>query len=367
MKNFATFLLLLTCMVGTSQDKIYLHTATVANSWDYVTYLDHPDLNGNPDAVFMFNHCWGPSGFYNNKAQGIFYTGAEWAIFNEDLTNMQEGASFNIYIPNNPDAIFNHYAFPGNQGSFSNTTVIDHPDFNGENPGPFAVANSIINIGGTYSDKPFSFYYDNALDKRGIYINDMSAMQEGFQYRIMNFNDTEGAAAYRHEVITGVNVSENYTYLDNPNLNGKPDARFVFSQYWGVNGPSSQVEINSQLGAWYSSGEGVWTIYLEDDTLDMPEGAVFDIIIIPDGPLNITDSQAATVTLYPNPAKEAINISANSSIEKVTIFNMLGQEIGKLEGGENSIQMDISHLKPGIYFAKVNSDGSMQTLRFVKQ
>lgn len=367
MKNFATFFLLLTCMVCISQDKIFVHTATAANSLNYSTYIDHPDLNGNPDAVFMFNHVWGSGGFYNNKAQGIFYTGSEWAIFNEDLTDMQEGASFTIYIPNNPNAVFDHYAFSGNQGSFSNTTVIDHPDFNGQNPGPFAVANSLMFIGGTYSPRPFSFYYDTALDKRGIYINDGSAMEVGFQYRIMNFNETEGAAAYRHEVIAGVNVSENYTYLNNPNLNGKPNARFVFSQYWGVNGASSQVEINSQLGAWYSSGEGVWTIFLEDDSLDMPSGAVFDIIIIPDGPLNVAESQLATVTLYPNPANESINISAKSTIEKVILFNLLGQEIGKLEGGEKSIQINISYLKPGVYFAKINADSSEQTLRFVKQ
>ncbi|HET8803734.1 MAG TPA: T9SS type A sorting domain-containing protein, partial [Aequorivita sp.] len=362
-----TILLLLAFNLGTSQDKIFIHTATVANSWDYVTYINHPDLNGSPEAVFMFNHCWGPSGFYNNKAQGIFYTGGEWAIFNEDLTNMQEGASFNIYIPNNPDAIFSHYAFPGNQGSFSNTTVIDHPDFNEEDPGPFAVANSIMDIGGTYSPKPFSFYYDTALNKRGIYINDESAMQEGFQYRIMNFNETEGATAYRHEVITGVNVFENYTYLDSPDLNGKPNAQFVFSQYWGVNGPSSEVEINTQMGAWYSSGEGLWSIYLEDDSMDMPNGAIFDIIIIPEDPLNITESQIATVTLFPNPTKEAITISANSNIEKVTIFNLLGQELSKIRGGKNRIEMNISHLKPGVYFAKVNAEGSQQILRFVKE
>ena len=53
MGNFASILLLLVSMAGTSKDQIYFNTATAANSLKYSIYIDQPLLYGHFNAVFI--------------------------------------------------------------------------------------------------------------------------------------------------------------------------------------------------------------------------------------------------------------------------------------------------------------------------
>ena len=40
----------------------------------------------------------GGSGTYNNHPVGVFYIGARWAIFNQDLASMLNNAAFNVLV-----------------------------------------------------------------------------------------------------------------------------------------------------------------------------------------------------------------------------------------------------------------------------
>ena len=80
----------------------FKHVATAGNIAGNYTTIDHPLLNGNPDAIFNFSHNWGISGASSNviidKATGVWYTGSNWAIYTEDLSAMPENAEFDLYI-----------------------------------------------------------------------------------------------------------------------------------------------------------------------------------------------------------------------------------------------------------------------------
>jgi hypothetical protein len=41
-------------------------------------------------------HRW--TGTYPNHATGVYYTGTQWAIFNEDLAAMPLGVPFNVLV-----------------------------------------------------------------------------------------------------------------------------------------------------------------------------------------------------------------------------------------------------------------------------
>ena len=62
------------------------------------------------------------------------------------------------------------------------------------------------------------------------------------------------------------------------------------------------------------------------------------------------------VILYPNPSinKITINISDNSLIKGVKIYNLLGEEI--LNYNQNINEIDVSNLKVGIYLVNVFTD-----------
>jgi hypothetical protein len=81
-----------------------LHTADGNNTSNHFTYLNHPDINNNPDAVIFITQVWNPggtqTGVYNNHNVGVQYNdnNGKWRIMNEDLANMPLGASFNVMI-----------------------------------------------------------------------------------------------------------------------------------------------------------------------------------------------------------------------------------------------------------------------------
>jgi hypothetical protein len=46
--------------------------------------------------VVLVTHRW--TGTYLNHATGVYYTGTQWAIFNEDLAAMPLGVPFNVLV-----------------------------------------------------------------------------------------------------------------------------------------------------------------------------------------------------------------------------------------------------------------------------
>ena len=82
--------------------------------------------------------------------------------------------------------------------------------------------------------------------------------------------------AYIHRA-TPENTSENSTYLDNPRLNGNPDAVITVTQNW--NPDSGNGVYNDHLiGVWYDPDAGQWAIFNQDRAA-MPEGAAFNVSV----------------------------------------------------------------------------------------
>ena len=65
-------------------------------------------------------------------------------------------------------------------------------------------------------------------------------------------------------------------------------------------------------------------------------------------------------------SKELLIESSIFELEKVRLFNLLGQEVltSPLKG--NREQIDIQTLNPGIYIAQIVSDGRLASFKFSK-
>jgi uncharacterized repeat protein (TIGR01451 family) len=74
-------------------------------------------------------------------------------------------------------------------------------------------------------------------------------------------------------------------------------------------------------------------------------------------------------TLYPNPAKNILNIESKNSIQlkSAEIYNMLGQLVLAVTNMENVSSMDVSDLTSGNYFIKVSSDKGTSSAKFIKK
>ena len=86
--------------VGTSTPA-FIHRAVAANINAHTTTINHPHCNGDPNAILIVTQNWNPGGVggtYNSHPIGVYYTGAAWAIFNQDIVNMPVNATFNVLV-----------------------------------------------------------------------------------------------------------------------------------------------------------------------------------------------------------------------------------------------------------------------------
>jgi hypothetical protein len=89
---------------GMLLDAAIVHHATPENITDHWTYLDHPLINDNPDAVLLVTPNWNPHGeghaIHTPHPIGVWYhqDRDRWAIFNEDRAAMAAGAHFNVAV-----------------------------------------------------------------------------------------------------------------------------------------------------------------------------------------------------------------------------------------------------------------------------
>jgi len=177
MKTTITFLmvLLFSITIATAQDKIYVHTATVENTTNDITYINHPNLKGNLNAPIEYSHVWNPngeSGVYNDNNTTLYYSDAQqkWSIANEDFSDIVIGSHYNIYIAANPDLVTTHVSTAANQGMFGDyTSKINDPGLNNNNPGSYAVVSNYYNANNVANNETYNFYYDTASDQRGVY------------------------------------------------------------------------------------------------------------------------------------------------------------------------------------------------------
>jgi len=72
--------------------------------------------------------------------------------------------------------------------------------------------------------------------------------------------------------------------------------------------------------------------------------------------------------IYPNPANDVLNIEVKKQIEvtSISIYNTLGQLILVLPGAKEIKTVDISALKAGNYYIKINSDQGSSNAKFIK-
>ena len=77
------------------------------------------------------------------------------------------------------------------------------------------------------------------------------------------------------------------------------------------------------------------------------------------------EKNVASLFVYPNPVKSELRLKGISEHCQVTIYSLDGREIvSATEFEKNTI--DVSFLKPGIYFLQLKSDSNTKTLKFIK-
>jgi hypothetical protein len=77
--------------------------------------------------------------------------------------------------------------------------------------------------------------------------------------------------------------------------------------------------------------------------------------------------EVSKVKLYPNPTSNVLNIESLGTIQTISVYNVLGQEVINKALNSTSTSLDVSSLNSGIYVVKTVVDGVTSSTKFIKQ
>ena len=275
----------------------FVHVANIENISSAATYLEHPLLDGNPDAIALVTPNRTPSGVPGavpDSDVGLFYSTGEarWSIYNEDGSDMPEGAAFNVFVPANGSDAFVHTTTVGTVAN--NWSTLDHAASN-DDPNALVFVTHVYAAGaigeGDYHPESLGVWYTGA--ERWAIFNQTTtvAMPVGLDFHVFVAPDDENAFVHFAEAD---NVSDDSTFLDHPRANGDPDAILLVTQTWNPSGAALGIYNDRPVGVSYSAMEGRWGVF-DADGASVPLGAAFNVVVLPEPVTGL--GQAAALTL----------------------------------------------------------------------
>jgi hypothetical protein len=95
----------------------------------------------------------------------------------------------------------------------------------------------------------------------------------------------------------------------------------------------------------------------EDYTLDVKES------------LGVNDISSRSISYYPNPVKDILNLVSEKNVTNVSVYNIEGKLVRNFASlDESKVQLDLSTLITGTYVVKATTkDGKAKTFKVIKK
>jgi hypothetical protein len=104
------------------------------------------------------------------------------------------------------------------------------------------------------------------------------------------------------------------------------------------------------------AGQSAYFAFHHDAT-DMDVLWIDDIAVIEANNIGIADVAKNEFKMFPNPASNVLNIRSTVAINKITIVNVIGQDVLRTTPQTAQTSMDISNLENGVYFVTIEAAG----------
>lgn len=111
---------------------------------------------------------------------------------------------------------------------------------------------------------------------------------------------------------------------------------------------------------------GVYYIRVWSDGATARVAGTFDIVADVTLSTDTLDSETA-FNFYPNPVSDVFTLKAQNTIQNVSIFNVLGQEVLRTAPNVSESNIDLSPLQTGSYFVQVTINNVTKIVRVIKQ
>ena len=193
---------------------------------------------------------------------------------------------------------------------------------------------------------------------------DMSTWDSGYQFPEINVSvkDTWLATstyAIGDIVISGNTYCKNKTGINSTGLGTPANVPHTDTANWDiVNAAGAVADATPATNGAVIGG-----------ALDMTNSIYIDAIVFDNTAPNLgtNDVEFAnnTISLYPNPTQEVLNVNSADQIAKIEVYDLLGK---KVASNNNAKNVNVSALGKGVYVVKVaQENGSVVAKRFIKQ
>ncbi|MCL2683436.1 MAG: T9SS type A sorting domain-containing protein [Bacteroidales bacterium] len=139
---------------------------------------------------------------------------------------------------------------------------------------------------------------------------------------------------------------------------------------WAFEGgtPSSSTEQNPVV-VYHNSGNFDVTLTVSSDIIAKGEPNTITktnyINVIPENSILPNENSHASLTIYPNPAKNAIHIEAKSVIQEVEIMDINGKQVFYQKNNTNRVTINIGNSTPGVYLLKTKINDHYTTSKII--
>lgn len=110
-------------------------------------------------------------------------------------------------------------------------------------------------------------------------------------------------------------------------------------------------------------GQNIHIAFVHNNSVDVFLLKLDDISITAgsnDGVAEFNDN----VTIYPNPANNVLNVNAASNINKVEVFNMMGQSVAVIDANSTNVTINTTAFSNGMYMMKITTENGVTNQKF---
>ena len=224
------------------------------------------------------------------------------------------------------------------------TSVLEH-NTTGGNTGGALKFGSPDAQGATFTYTNASFDYKGATTARIFFdILQSSATLTGAALHFRH-SDPAGAAnpAFHGAIQGGINGSSWVTKEFDASLDGSTTTAELMLQF------------ETAMGA-VAGAEGVFLLDNVAVALLDANGAVLDVV----------DIDTTNFVVYPNPLRDVLYVKGTLSVDRVSIFDLMGRNVLKASPNKSDFNLDVSNLNKGVYMVDLKSAGKTTTIKVVK-
>lgn len=129
--------------------------------------------------------------------------------------------------------------------------------------------------------------------------------------------------------------------------------------------PGTWISLDIPLADWSAGSRNDLVQFIITSNL----GTVYydNLYLYKGSPLGTQKFETSSVKMYPNPVKNTLTIEANSEIKRVSVYNILGQEVLKSSPKSNTATLQTNELQKGVYMVTTEIDGKLSTSKVVKE